>query len=81
MIIYFSMLILTTTMTYFLNRKRKTATIRIRVGQYNLLSIGGIDRGGFLPVFGILAFFSAVREGIGVDYESYMNHILITIWR
>ena len=57
MIIYFSMLILTTTMTYFLNRKRKTATIRIRVGQYNLLSIGGIDRGGFLPVFGRLAFW------------------------
>ena len=77
MIIYFFMLILTTTMTYFLYRKRRTATIRIKVGQYNLLSIGSLDRGGFLPVFGFLAFFSAVRDGIGVDYESYMNHILM----
>lgn len=30
---------------------------------------------GFLPTFLILAFFSAIRDNCGCDYESYMIHI------
>jgi len=29
----------------------------------------------FLFVFAILAFFSAIRDGVGCDYDSYMMHI------
>lgn len=42
----------------------------------NIKSRISIKKVGFFLCFGFLAFFSAIRDGVGCDYNSYVRHIL-----
>lgn len=75
MLIYFGILIAVTLLSYVLYTNKKAITIRVKVGIHNVLLVGKKRKGGCLTAFLILAFFSAVREGVGVDYDSYLRHI------
>lgn len=72
--VYIFLLLLVSTLIFAMNYQQS---------RKNLLQINGIkiDKDktwgnlSFIVVFCILAFFSAVRDGIGIDYTSYMMHI------
>ena len=74
MILYFGILITTTLSSYILFMNKGVETVKVKMGDCN---ISFMYKRGFLPTFVILAFFSAVREGIGIDYYSYINHIMM----
>lgn len=77
MILYFAILVTTTITSYVLYGKKSKAAINVKLGRHSLISIRQKENRGCFAAFLILAFFSAVREGIGIDYNSYLYHIAL----
>ena len=70
MIIYICLITAVTICLFLINNKRKIVTIKFSgLLQYRK------HINGFWITFLTLSFFSAIRDGIGIDYESYIRHI------
>lgn len=77
MLVYFSIILLTTFVAFLAKVKVKSGILTLRFGETWKIEINKKFGICFWAVFVILAFFSAIRDGIGIDYYEYFRHIAI----
>lgn len=77
MLVYFSIILLATCVASFAKIKVNGGILILRFGKTWKIEINKKFGICFWAVFAILAFFSAIRDGIGIDYYEYFRHIEI----